>query len=208
MPSPTPTIALAVVAALAFAVTVWQTIESRKSIETATKATEAAVRQAIATEKLLDETLVNRELDWRPMLVWVRRHGNIWNTGRGPGYRVVVADGRDKPTMHVSQPIPVGAGPSQNEIDAFTWIDYNDWPSGKLPDGAEWGVFCEDQFRNRFRFLDKGEPPDICHPRTSSRSSRGSGCGDWLTRRDRRLRSRGPCYWMPEDLETTMVADV
>jgi hypothetical protein len=98
------------------------------------------------------------------MLVWVRRHGNIWNTGRGPGYRVVVADGRDKPTMHVSQLIPVGAGPSQNEIDAFTGIDYNDWPSGKLPDGAEWGVFCEDQFRNRFRFLDKGEPPDICHP--------------------------------------------
>jgi hypothetical protein len=66
------TIVLAIVAALAFGVSLWQTIESRKSIETATKATEAAVRQAIATEKLLDETLVNRELDWRPMLVWER----------------------------------------------------------------------------------------------------------------------------------------
>jgi hypothetical protein len=60
-----------------------------------------------------------------PMLVWVRRDGNVWNTGRGPGYRVVVADGRDKPAMRVSLPIPVGAGPRSGA-------------SGKTPSPRSW----------------------------------------------------------------------
>lgn len=41
---------------------------------------------------------------------------------------------------------------------------WRDAPVGVVPEGTAWALFCEDQFDNRYRFLDKGARPDVFHP--------------------------------------------
>ena len=167
------TIALAVVAGLAFAVNVWQAFQTRKTIEAATVATvaagrqakaseavaEASVRQAAASEKLAEEAQRNREIEWQPLLNYA--DNRLWNTGRGHAYRTVLAIHSGGTGIAVTAPVPVGATSSN---DLGKWIVHAVVSGGVLPDNAVWALFCEDQFDNKYRFLDKGARPEVCKP--------------------------------------------
>jgi hypothetical protein len=63
--------------------------------------------------------------------------------------------------LAVSRPPFLVGAQSHNTIPLKRgWRD----PGGVLPDDGEWGVFCVDQFATRYRFLDRGQPPDTCKP--------------------------------------------
>jgi len=178
------TIALAVVAGLAFLVNVWLAVENRKSIDTATKATVAATRQAeasekvaVATDQLVKETQRNRELEWQPLLRYEDTGslpGNfggmqnldgttsmLANTGRGPAFKSVLVWRARDGLLALSSQVSIGAGSkhfiggTNHEItDANTLI----------PREAQWAAFCEDQFGIKYRFLDDGSQPDTLRP--------------------------------------------
>jgi hypothetical protein len=167
------TIALAVVAALAFAVNIWQAFQTRKTIEAATDATNAAtrqaeaserlaaasVRQAEASERLAEEAQRTREIEWQPLLDY-DRISEISNTGRGHAYRAVLVFPDGDGLVVTRPPFLIGAT-SQSKVGYAVGVKN---PGGVLPDGADWGLFCEDQFGNMYRFLDVGARPEVCRP--------------------------------------------
>jgi hypothetical protein len=161
------TCVLAAAAIAAFGANVYQARQTRKAVDAAVAETTAVetqtaalLRQAKATEMLAEEAEGTRKIEWQPLLNWDHQAGRIWNTGRGHAYRVIVADGRNRSELAVSQSIPVGAS-SSNAPPATGWLRPHVARTVILPDHAEWGVFCEDQFGNQYRFLDKGARPDV-----------------------------------------------
>jgi hypothetical protein len=176
------TIALAVVAALAFAVNVWQAFQSRKTIEAATKATEAATRQATASEsvaaaslrqaeaseKLAEEAQRDRELDWQPLLTYSPSNesqdglNRITNQGRGPAYETcVITRAGDRVTISTPR-VSIGGGTSYVVARVHDWE--NPPVTGALPANAAWALYCEDQFGIKYQFLDKGARPVRLRP--------------------------------------------
>ncbi len=160
---------LVVVAVAALVVNVVQAVGSGKAVKAATAATVAATRQAEAseklaaasarqaeaTEKLVEEQQRTRGIEWQPLLNNEGK-GTIWNTGRGHAYRTVLVVQAIHGLAVSRPPFLVGAQ-SHNTIPPLVGVED---PGGVIPDDADWGIFCLDQFGNRYRFLDRGQPPD------------------------------------------------
>jgi hypothetical protein len=184
------TIALAAVAGLALIANAYQAWQTRRAVKAELAATEAVVaqtaavlRQAAASENqakasqvLAEEAQRNRELDWQPLLRFAFVQGeqvspspfvwpqpSLFNDGRGPAYRCVVArkgqdeDGRE--VVYIGAPVAVGAGQSHAAPNAQK-VERTKTPNYVLPIANEWAVYCEDQFGIKYRFLDKGARPD------------------------------------------------
>ena len=176
---------LAVVAIGALLANVWQARQTKRAVDAAvaeTKAvegqTDALLRQATATEgqvmasaaqanasqMLAEEARQSRELEWQPLLVFTpetyERRNQLTNTGRGPAYRSVVVFRKGNASAVSRPPISLGANsdiqPPMYPADRLL--------SGVLPHGTTWAAYCEDQFGNKYRFLDKGARPDVWRP--------------------------------------------
>jgi hypothetical protein len=175
---------LAIVAALAFGVNIWQAVQSSREVGAANSATQAAgrqakaseaqaeatiaavtasLRQAEASERLAAEAQRTRELEWEPLLTFIPagpvEPARVRNDGRGPAYRVVVCI-RSDGYAHFSAP-PVSIGPGSKRSPGSL---YNSSPlaaEGLIPHGSGWVIFCEDHFGNRYKFRDKGMQPEV-----------------------------------------------
>ena len=179
------TCVLAAVAIGALLANVWEARQTRRAVDAAvaeTKAVEgqtaALLRQAAATEAqaqasadqakasqmLAAEAQRTRELEWQPLLVYTpgtpTNVDSLANTGRGPAYRTVVAY-RDRQFSISRPPVILGVA---NKIHPATFPVAGISLSSILPGDAMWAAFCEDHFGNKYRFLDKGAPPDVWRP--------------------------------------------
>jgi hypothetical protein len=130
-----------------------------RQAEASEKLAEASVRQAEASERLAEEAQRTREIEWQPLLDY-DRIGSISNTGRGHAYRTVLVVPDGDGLVVTRPPFLVGAT-SQSKVGYA--VGCKD-PGGILPDASDWGLFCEDQFGNMYRFLDVGARPEVCRP--------------------------------------------
>jgi hypothetical protein len=121
----------------------------------------ASADQAKASQMLAEEAQRTRELEWQPLLVFTPEtpvlRNQLTNTGRGPAYRSVVVCRYPGSTVVSRPPISLGAN---SDIHAPMYPAER-LLSGVLPENANWAAYCEEQFGNKYRFLDKGARPDV-----------------------------------------------
>jgi hypothetical protein len=159
--------AAAATAAATFAVAVvaFFTLRANSQLVTETgEAVKAATREANASERLAQEAERDRELNWQPLIRYADDQGvaKLFNDGRGPAYRAFVAQ-RYPPNggdVLSSSLMSVGAG-KYGLVRATPPVAKP--PRYLLPPDVEWAAYCEDQFGNRYQFLDKGERPEVWH---------------------------------------------
>jgi hypothetical protein len=164
------TIALALAAGAAYRQNVRLVNVTRDAAIATRDAARAATKEAQATAELVEEARRDRELNWQPVLTIVQRvrapgaypEYSVKNTGRGPAYSTVVAWKRRGPSEITVSVASVAVGPGEEKVVIPSGNDLQ--AGGVLPDDASWAVYCEDQFRIRYRFGETGGRPDVWKP--------------------------------------------